>query len=368
MAQQLTTQNGQVEVAVGSESFGTSIIAILVKRSYRIIENQPAQRLDEDAPFRRVDQQYDGAEPTEATVEHEFELAPLKSLTDVVVVGNAYAPYGRPCQQMTASVSVADQTKSLLITGDRTCSYVQNGSPAFSDPAPFAVMPIRYERAYGGKDELSDPQLPFRYPRNDLGTGLALSNKREVIDALRLPNIEDASDLLTPERVVIGDPKRWQAQPLPQGFGWRQRTWFPRGALIGSYPAFLDTGTRTAEEKMGWLPQDYVSLAKQFRLAPNLPLFANGASFGLAFERLPEDASIVLTGLTPSSALAFQLPSETPQIALDVGRGAEALQTKLFTVSIEPDKMTLNMIWAGHYSVGEYARWSLIKNLQPEVM
>ncbi len=344
------------------------VIAVLVKRSYRIVENQLAQRLEEDAPFRRVDQYYDEGEPSDATVEHESELAPLKSLTDVVIVGKAYAPHGRPCHQMRVSVAVAGHVKHHLVTGNRTCVHVPNGDPMFSDPTPFTVMPMRYERAYGGKDELSDPQLPFRYPRNDMGVGVALGNKSAVIDGLRLPNIEDPTDLLTPERVVIGDPRRWHLQPLPQGLGWRQRTWFPRSSLIGACPAFLDAGTLTVEEQMGLLPQDYVALAKQSRLAPNLPLFANGASLGLSFDRLAENAQIQLSGLTPSGLLSFQLPGETPRIALDVGSGPQALAAKLMTVTIQPEVMTFDMIWAGHYSVGEYSRWSTIKNLQPEVL
>jgi hypothetical protein len=39
----------------------------------------------------------------------------------------------------------------------------------FSDPERFLEMEIRYDRAYGGRDEKSDPNLPFYYPRNDMG-------------------------------------------------------------------------------------------------------------------------------------------------------------------------------------------------------
>ena len=82
------------------------------------------------------------------------------------------------------------------------------------------------------------------YPRNFMGTGVVLRNVKEAVEGLPLPNIEDPQDLLTPERLFIEEPDRWHLQPLPQGFGWRQRTWYPRAALLGAYPPFLDPGHR----------------------------------------------------------------------------------------------------------------------------
>lgn len=359
--------NGNVEIVIGSEKYGTSIISVLVKRSYKIMENQQVARCDSDAPFRNIDVYFDDGNPTETTVQYESELAPLKALTDVVIIGNAHAPNGNACQQMSVSASVGQHTKHLQITGDRKCIFQQNREPIFSDPVPFTIMPLRYERAYGGKDELSNPQIPFRYPRNDLGVGLALENKLDVIEGLRLPNIESPSDLLTPSRVVLGTPKRWHEQPLPQGLSCRHRTWFPRCALIGSYPAFLDAGTVTMEEKMGLLPTNYVALAKQSRLAPNLPLFANGASFDMSFENLPNDAPIKLKGLSRADTLEFRLPGDIPQIVLDVGYKIESLDSRLMTVVIQPDSKSLEMIWSGKFSVGDYSRWALISKTRVEV-
>lgn len=359
--------NGQVELVVGSPAFGHSAITVLAKRTYKIIPGVAAERLDVDRPLRMIDAYYDDGDPDTSTVQFESEFAPNRALTDVVVVGTAYTPNSSPMRQMNVSVAIGGRVKVLRVTGDRVCQYVPRGNPQFTDPRPFVSMPLRYERAYGGKDELSDSQIPFRYPRNDMGVGVALGGKREVIDGLRLPNIEDPADQLTPERVIIGDPKRWHLQPLPQGLGWRQRTWFPRCALLGSCPPFLDVGTVTVEERMGLLPKNYVALAKQFRLAPNHALFANGASFGMSFEHLANDALVELIGLTPNGKLAFRLPGDSPKIALDVGSDPQPLDSKLFVVSIRPDDMELDLIWAGIYMVGEFAAWSKLKNLQAEV-
>jgi len=360
-------QNGQVELVTGSEAFGTSFVSVLVKRSYSIYPNVKASRRESDHEFLKVDQYYDNGDPQTATIQFESETVPTKHATDLVVVGNAYSPQGKPQYEAAVSVSLGTRRKILRISGDRVCHHISSGLPRFSEPIPFTVMPLRYERAYGGLDERSDSKIPFRYPRNDLGKGVALGATREVIEGLALPNIEDPNDSITPERVVIGDPRRWHLQPLPQGLGWRQRTWFPRCALIGSSPPFLDVGTVTAEERMELLPQNYVTLARQFRLANNQALFANGASFGLSLNDLNGDEPVELVGLTPDGRLSFSLPDDRPTIGLDVGQGMNPLNARLLTISIRPDESELDMIWAGHHQVGEFQRWADIKRLDAEV-
>ena len=76
------------------------------------------------------------------------------------------------------------------------------------------------------------------------GTGVVLRNVRDVVDGLALPNIEDPDDLLIPERVIMEAPERWPLQPLPAGFGWRQRNWYPRSASAGRASAFSRAGNR----------------------------------------------------------------------------------------------------------------------------
>ncbi len=344
------SQNGQVELIPQSGYTGGGSISILVKRSYQIVGGV-AVRAEKDSKFRLTDVYYDDGDPETSTVQFESEMAGNKQGTDVVVVGSAYAPNGKPVHQMQVSAQVAGKTKTLQVTGDRVVHYNPTGLHRYSDPKPFQSMQLRYEYAYGGVDERSDPNVPFWYPRNDHGKGVVLGSSQDVIEGLALPNIEDPNDLLTPERLIIGDPHRWHLQPLPQGFGWRQKTWFPRCCLIGSCPPFLNVGSVTEEEKMGLLPKDYVSLARQFKLPPFIPLFNNGASLGMIFRKLDGHEKVRLSGMTPSGVLEFTLPAESPSIALDLGKGMQPLEAKLLTVSIRPDELQLDMIWAGVYAL-----------------
>jgi hypothetical protein len=333
------------EIVPGRNDAGDHVFSVIVKRSYRFTSNGRAERCEADRPLRLIDEYYDDGDPEWATVRHESEMAPYKPATDVVVIGKAYAPGGAPTEQMTVGVRVGAAQKLLLVTGDRRCHYRPDGEPAFGDPEPFTEMEIRYERAYGGQDERSIPTVPFIYPRNPMGTGVALRNMKDVVDGLALPNVEDPDDRLTPDRILIHEPERWHLQPLPQGFGWRQRTWYPRSALLGSYPPFLDAGTVTVEERMGMLPRDHVALAKQSRLKPEVARFNNGASFGLLFPDLRGDEPVALGGMSDDGTLRFSLPGEAPTILVDIGLGEQQPSPKLHTVSIRPDDREVDLIW-----------------------
>ncbi len=323
------------------------VFAVLVKRTYDIRPRQAATRAEQTAPFIEVDVYYDDADPEYSTVKYESELAPYKVATDVVVVGKAYAPGGKPVRSLDVSVEVGAKRKVIRVFGDRRCNYRENRAPSFTDPEPFQEMEIRYERAYGGKDERSVPMLPFYYPRNHKGTGVALKNHREVIDGLRLPNLEDPTDLLTPERVVIEEPERWNHQPLPQGFGWFQPTWYPRCSFVGSVPGYTSPGDVMREEQLGLVPKNQIALARQFRLPSYDVRFNNGASIGLVFPFLNGNESIRLTNMTLAGDLSFALPGERPKILLDLGSGDHDLPAVLHTVCVRLEAMQVDLIWRG---------------------
>lgn len=356
-----------LQVLPGRAADGQHVFSVIVKRSYTVTPAGAVERCDADRPLRLVDEYWDGGDAESSTVQFESETAPYKAATDVVVIGKAHAPQGQPVARMMVGVQVGTTLKTLQVTGDRYCRYREGALPAFTEPEPFAEMEIRYDRAYGGRDERSLPDIPFVYPRNDMGKGVVLRNVREVVEGLPLPNIEDPQDLLTPERLFIEEPGRWHLQPLPQGLGWRQRTWYPRAALLGSYPAFLEPGTVTVEERMGLVPADHIALAKQSRLPPMLAQFANGASFGLMFAQLRGDERIALGGLTPEGALRFGLPGDAPAVTLDIGRGEEQLTASLHTVSIRPDEGELDLVWRAAAPYEGYAALPKITRLHAEV-
>jgi hypothetical protein len=324
-----------------------TIFAVLVKRSYRIVQGQPLVPQEEAESFRRGDVYHDPGDPETCSVLCEDELAPFKPATDVVVIGQAYAPEGRPAQTMTVGVEVSGHQQLLRVTGDRVANYRPRVAPAISEPAPFTTMPLRYERAYGGTDATSRPDKPFYYPRNPLGCGLAVLNLPEVIEGLRMPNIEAPDDLLTPEQIVLEDESNWNRQPLSRSFGWFQKTWYPRCSFVGAMPPHVAADEVMREEALGLVPRGQITLARQFRLPSFDVRFNNGASLGLAFPKVPPATLIRLAGLRPDGLLSFTLPNAWPSIMLDIGLGENALSTALHTVAIYVEERRVDMIWRG---------------------
>lgn len=368
MAEIATTNHaGKTRIVPGKNDRGEPIFSVLHKRTYKVKNGNSAQRNDIDREFRQTDYYYDNGDPEWSVVQYEYELAPFKSGIDVVVIGKAYAPNGQAVPEMSPSVRVGEKAKTIKVIGDRECFFRENAAPEFSDPVPFTEMEIRYDLAYGGKDDKSIPDIPFFYPRNTMGRGMVLRNLRETVESLTLPNIEDPNDLLTPERLIMEEPERWHMQPVPQGFGWRQRTWYPRSALLGSFPPFLEVGIASAEEKMGLLPKNHIALAKQFRMPTMEAQFNNGASIGLTFDHIDAAEKISLRGLTPEGVLEFALPNETPKMSLDLGEGEKELETRLHTVSIRPDDGEMDLIWRGSLVFPSYRWLAQMKRLHAEV-
>jgi hypothetical protein len=331
----------------GKDDQSRPIFSVLVKRTYDIVAGGTISRAEKTRPFVQMDRYYEDGNPEWATVQYETDFAAFKLATDVVVIGRAMTPAGIPVPQLDVSVELADWRKTLRIFGDRHCLYRSQASPAFSDPVPFTEMPIRYERAYGGKDAKSDPQAPFYYPRNLNGVGVALKNARDSIDGLPLPNIEDPADLLSPDRVVIGEPDRWSRQPLPDGLGWFQRTWYPRCSFVGAIPPYVDVDTVLREEELGLVPKHQIALSRQFKLPSFDVHFNTGASRGLALPYLSGNETVRLKNLTPDGSLFFQLPGDTPRMMLDIGLGENVLSSVLHTVCIRLAEMQVDLVWRG---------------------
>jgi hypothetical protein len=346
MAAATSARTEEFTIIPTTDEAGRSIFAVLVKRSYAIRPGKAVQ-LEQPRPFVQVDVYYDDGDPETSTVKYEADLAPYKLATDVVLIGRAIAPKGKPVPQLDVVLEIGSYKKMLRVTGDRRCIFRENRTPSFTDPEMFSEMEIRYERAYGGKDERSRPELPFYYPRNHQGTGVVLRNVRDAVEGLHLPNVEDPHDLLTPERVVLGEPERWNQQPLPQGLGWFQKTWYPRCSFVGSVPGFVDPDEVMREEELGLVPKGQVALARRFKLPRYDVRFNNGASLGLALPFLKGNEAIRLTQLMPEGELKFDLPGEAPRITLDIGPGETELKTVLHTVCMRMEAMEMDLVWRG---------------------
>jgi hypothetical protein len=318
---------------------------VLVKRTYDIVRGGRCTRAEADKKLIPGDLHY--GDPMSSTVKFESDFVPFKLATDVVLNGEARAPHGQRVTTLTVSLSIGPHRKDLLIIGDRVARYNGRRDPIFTDPQPFETMDLRYERAYGGVDIYSEPKMQYVYPRNHLGCGFAIENIQPSVENLPLPNIEDPTNRLTPQRLCVGQFKDWERQPVPQGFGWTLKMWHPRSSYAGVLPA-----DRPVEQE---LRKSYAILVPpaQRKLYEENPLpsmdfrFFNGASPGLAVPFLSADESVELSNLDPQGRTQFQLPGERPRIGLDIGGEVQEPAVVLHTVMIRTDDRQLDLVWRG---------------------
>jgi hypothetical protein len=306
-------------------------------------------------------------------------FAPLKPAADIVVQGHAYAPSG-PVAQLDVSVSVAPadapragSARVLRVFGDRRVVWRGEGlAPSFTDPEPFVVMPLTYDRAYGGRDVWSEAAHPdevmawlrpyagdvpaeelsrYNYARNPAGRGYVVHPSRRAFDEVLLPNLELPHDLLTPERLCSGDPDRWAAQPVPAGFDWCEQSWFPRFAFAGMGVAFDGPLSEFVEVRTGYLTAAQVAhdplASDDAATAAFDDRIYNGASPWLIVPSLRGDERFTLTHLHRTvPRLEFQLSGERPQVIVDVpGLGPTELDASLKTVIVEPDHARVSAVW-----------------------
>jgi len=208
-------------------------------------------------------------------------------------------------------------------------------------------MELRYEKAYGGIDVFSDKKTSFPYPRNHLGRGFVVKNKKESVDELVLPNIEDPYDLITPQRLCLIKYDKWEKQPMPTGFGWLPKQYQPRAGYAGILPADRSTEQILRKAYAKFLPKE----DQKTYLGNELPdmnfKFFSGASEGLKLNYLKGDEKIETKNLTKDGDLNFKLPGETPKIEIDVGEGVQETDEVIHTVMIDMEEKKLDIIWRG---------------------
>ncbi|MDQ2779501.1 MAG: DUF2169 domain-containing protein [Pseudomonadota bacterium] len=336
--------DGSRTVLPGQTPEGKHVLSVLLKRSYRIEAGKPCTRADEDQLLNAGEVFWET--PMNSTVRYESDFVPFKLQTDVVFIARAHAPAGKPVQQFTVSVKVGDRLRRILVTGPRQARFTGEASdPIFTDPEALTDIDLRYEHAYGGSDVYSDLSTIYPYPRNPLGAGFVVLNKKASVDKLKLPNLEDPQDPLSPQRLCAGDYARWQAQPQPAGLGWVTKTCQPRCTLAGILPADRATEQQMRAAYAPFVPADQ----RKAYVANGLPdmdfRFFNGASEGLSLPFLQGGERVQTEHLAPEGRLDFVLPNEHPRIGLDIGLGITAPAVVLHTVQIRLQERALDLVW-----------------------
>jgi hypothetical protein len=332
-----------------------------------------------------------------SSMRYESDLAPFKPRCDVVVIGTAHTPVGRPVRAIEVGVEISHgEAKilehSLMVYGPRdlvkhdafdrsaaaivrAASFGTVNAPRWfiDEPALFESAPVRYELAFGGQlkiyaaDEAADrldescklsAEIRARHPEGDdaplahrtcrvnpVGSGYVEIWHIGATRAKRYPapRIEAKGAPFTAE--LFEALLRKEIEPganvalLPQGLGLIAKSWHPRLALAGTY----DEAWR--RDVWPYSPADFDDA------------FWNGANPAMRCDYLAGGERVVLRNLLPHEAKGtrhdggatitqFSLPKTELVIRLQRSEGPRAyVKLPIDTLTIDLDAMTVSTVW-----------------------
>jgi hypothetical protein len=255
--------------------------------------------------------------PMRSSLLRPGDLIPFKPHTDVLVVGTARPPGGRPTAQWDASLKFQGREKRLRLLGPRVWRHGLMSGWTLSAPEPTTGVELLHENAYGGVTDPAKEQFEEGefYPDNPFGCGFVGRSRPDTHIEHRAAQIEAWNGAIT-------------------SFGKD----VPVGGL-GPIPGFFPERT----QHMGTWDEAWEKEHK-----PNIPLDMDMRYWNCAPADqqargfLRERDVVVLEGLTGTSPLRLVMPPITAMtVAHHLDKRNEAEQLRLDTVLIDLDRRQL---------------------------
>lgn len=280
------------------DEHGVDALYVVVCARFAITGNRLSIS-EEQRPLRLADEFY--GDPHRSSLRYPGEMHLRKPGTDVLLLGDA-AVDGRPVERVDVSLRVGAIDKTIRVTGDRRW----RGQEGPASPAPFYRMPLRYERARGGRR----PDTGELDPENPVGTG----------------HHEDVPNLENPARPM----QHARDTPPPVGFGPIAPVWSPRRDRVGTY----DERWRTT--RAPYLPADFDP--RYFHTAPADQIYPGILRGGEPIE---------LRNLWPTPHLRLRVPRCDLSASAHVAGTTEPILLSLETLLIEPGEGHVDLQWRG---------------------
>lgn len=332
-----------------------------------------------------------------SSVRTESDLAPFKPRCDVVLIGSAHSPTGRPTREVVVGVDIDRGNRPihshrLRVHGERdllrrdavdrgaaaivwlaTAGVVEAPEWYLSEPEPFSECQLRYELAFGGEsriapeDEEADRVAEVhrladdarqRHPDgaaapvahevcvlNPVGRGFVEDWHVKATRASRYPapRIEADGFPFTPElfhALVHGRAQSGSDKGLtPQGFGFITKAWQPRLKLAGTYDDI-------------WRTEHWPNLPRDFDMA-----FWNGAHPSMQCDYLRGGETVTLTNLLPRDApgthalpaatiARLRLPVVDLALRLELEDGRTTYGSMpIDTLTLDLEAMVVHIVW-----------------------
>lgn len=302
---------------LGFEPDGRELLVVVVKGTFTIPHSGEEPALTENQiPLTEADE-FTGEPGSSATL-YETDYAHRKPMCDVLLNGSAYAPGGRPAKRVNVSFQVGSMKKSFHVVGDRIWKrklfWIRPTSPK-----PFTIMPISYDRAFGGTDiHPKNPEKIKTYLKNPIGIGYYPLTKRKALIGKPLSNTEKFGQKV----------KKVKGKYQPMSFGPISRNFESRFPYAGTYDKdWLDC-------RAPFFPDNF-----DYRYFQSAPLDQQ-IPYPLGKEE------IALLNLTPDKISKFCLPQMTMPILFIPFQGkAKVIKAVIDTIVLEPDEGRFMLTW-----------------------
>jgi hypothetical protein len=236
------------------------------------------------------------------------ELVPFKKRPEVIVIGHAHAPEGRPVSSLVARLAIGEIDKAVQVVGDR---YFQLDG-RLGEPATFTRMPLTWDRAAGGPDTVNPAGRPT-------GDGAPVDFFGRVL----APNLLPAGLTMTSRSEIVP----------PVGFGPIAPRWPSRTACIPRHAA-------------GWDPSRW----HERQLPVDLDLACFNAAPADQQRTLPfADDALHVEHLHPRfPMLSTRIAAVSPVVTVDQGSGPQPLQLRCDTLVLDTDRGLAMLVWRAH--------------------
>jgi hypothetical protein len=297
---------------MGMDPDGREYLVVVVKGTFDIPTDGGEAKLSaEQQPLIAADT-FTG-EPGFSAPVYESEYCLTKPKCDVLVLGSAYAPVGKPATKVTCGFKLGNLSKVIEVYGDRTWSGPGN-TP--SRPEPFVTMPITYDRAFGGCDN-SNPDKSKAYMENPVGMGFWPNLANHDLEQKPVPNLQEPGKSFVSPRGTY----------KPMSLGPLGRSWAPRLQYAGTYNADW------MENHFPFLPRDFDAQYNQAAPPDQQIAYLVGGE------------EVVLINLTPDGRRVFTLPTlDCPVEYTDVKFRRRMHRPTIDTLILEPATGLLSII------------------------
>lgn len=297
---------------------GRESLVVVAKGSFDLpMDGSEARLAEQQQPLLMADTFF--GEPGLSAPRQEMDFAPVKPCCDVLLLGKAYAPGGRPATRITAGIRVGRVSKAFAVLGPRQWQPGLLGvSPGV--PQPFIEQEISYAQAFGGNHPIEDePELRHCYLDNPTGRGwfpraIATAN----IVGMPLPATEELGQ---PIDSPSGDYRPMALSPIARG-------WPQRAAFAGTYDE-------------AWLADCFPFLPADFDTR-----YYQAAPADQQTEYLQGGEDVLLLNLTLQERAGFKVPNMQVPVTFFLKKGGhETVQAVIDTLAIDTEARRVEITW-----------------------